>query len=203
VLTGSPTTTDPFGIDHPAPLGRRISRTRPVRGRQRWGPRAMAADCSAAAACCSVASFQRSGGSATLRAARDSPSRARRRGIIFRRGLTGARLRPEPEAAHGQPPGHFRSADAPVAKPHAAPSVARPWTRLSSVAVRGNRRLHRPSWRPHAVRYTSVDSATQRSTALRDDTRRDKANGPHSHVSAANGPFSQVVAGDGFEPSKA
>jgi hypothetical protein len=52
--------------------------------------------------------------------------------------------------------------------------LARPWTRLSSVAVRGNRRLHRPSWRPHAVRYTSVDTATQRSTALRDDTRRDQ-----------------------------
>jgi hypothetical protein len=60
------------------------------------------------------------------------------------------------------------------AKPHAAPSVARPWTRLSPVAVRGNRRLHRPSWRPDAVRYTSVDSATQRSTALHDDTRRDQ-----------------------------
>ena len=33
---------------------------------------------------------------------------------------------------------------------------------------------HRPSWRPDAVRYTSVDTATQRSTALQGDTRRDK-----------------------------
>jgi hypothetical protein len=33
-------------------------------GVKRWGPRAVAADCSAAAACCPVASFQRSGGSA-------------------------------------------------------------------------------------------------------------------------------------------
>src|ERR1017187_7513657 len=42
-----------------------------------------------------------------------------------------------------------------------------------SVAVRGSRRLHRPSWRPDAVRYMSVDTATQRSTALQGDTRWD------------------------------
>jgi hypothetical protein len=54
------------------------------------------------------------------------------------------------------------------------PSVARPWTRLSSVAVRGNRRLHRPSWRPHAVRYTSVDTATSWSTATQGETRWDR-----------------------------
>jgi hypothetical protein len=29
---------------------------------------------------------------------------------------------------------------------------------------------HRPSWRPDAVRYTSVDTATQRSTAIQGDT---------------------------------
>ena len=37
-----------------------------------------------------------------------------------------------------------------------------------------NRRLHRPSWRPDAVRYTSVDTATQRSTATQGDTPRDR-----------------------------
>src|ERR1039457_7696442 len=44
-----------------------------------------------------------------------------------------------------------------------------------SVAVRGKADgAHRPSWRPDAVRYMSVDTATQRSTALQGDTPRDK-----------------------------
>jgi hypothetical protein len=44
-----------------------------------------------------------------------------------------------------------------------------------SVAVRGNADgAHRPSWRPDAVRYLSVDTATQRSTALQGDTWRDR-----------------------------
>ena len=47
--------------------------------------------------------------------------------------------------------------------------------------------------------------ATPRLTATRDDTRREKKNGPPSRKSAANGPFPLVVAGDvagdGFELS--
>jgi hypothetical protein len=39
-----------------------------------------------------------------------------------------------------------------------------------SVAVRGSRRLRRPSWRPDAVRYLSVDTATQGPTALQSNT---------------------------------
>jgi hypothetical protein len=40
-----------------------------------------------------------------------------------------------------------------------------------SVAVRGTADgAHRPSWRPDAVRYMSVDAATQRSTAVQGDT---------------------------------
>jgi hypothetical protein len=44
-----------------------------------------------------------------------------------------------------------------------------------SVAVRGIADgVHRPSWRPDAVRYTSVDTATHRLTVAHIDTRRDK-----------------------------
>src|ERR1035441_8356441 len=44
-----------------------------------------------------------------------------------------------------------------------------------SVAVRGKADgAHRPSWRPDAVRYMSVDTATQRSTALQGDTPGEK-----------------------------
>ena len=50
------------------------------------------------------------------------------------------------------------------------------------------------------VRYMSVDTATQRSTAIQDDTGQ-RRNGPHSREFAASGPFSQVVAGVGFEPT--
>jgi hypothetical protein len=47
--------------------------------------------------------------------------------------------------------------------------------RTMSVAVRGKADgAHRPSARHGRVRYTSVDTATQRSTALQGDTRRDK-----------------------------
>jgi len=45
-----------------------------------------------------------------------------------------------------------------------------------SVAVRKTADgAHRPSWDTNSVRYTSVDTATQRSTARQDDTRRDRA----------------------------
>jgi hypothetical protein len=44
-----------------------------------------------------------------------------------------------------------------------------------SVAVRGTADgAHRPSWRPDAVRYMSVDTATRRSTAQQGDTCRDR-----------------------------
>jgi len=57
-------------------------------------------------------------------------------------------------------------------KPEHAASAARPWPSVES------RRLHRPSWRPHAVRYTSVDPATQRSIARQGDTPRDREEQP-------------------------
>jgi hypothetical protein len=53
-------------------------------------------------------------------------------------------------------------------KPRPAATAARPWPSVES------RRLHRPRRRHRPVRYASVDTATQRSTALRDDTQRDK-----------------------------
>ena len=72
-----------------------------------------------------------------------------------------------------------------------------------SVAVRETADgAHRPSNSPAAVRYTSVDTATRRSTARRGDTQRDKeetARQPREF--AAGGPFPQVVAGVGFEPT--
>jgi hypothetical protein len=44
-----------------------------------------------------------------------------------------------------------------------------------SVAIRETADgAHRPSWRPDAVRYSSADTATQRSTALQGDTHRDR-----------------------------
>jgi hypothetical protein len=71
-----------------------------------------------------------------------------------------------------------------------------------SVAVRGTADgAHRPSWRPDAVRYMSVDTATQRSTAIQGDTGGQEENGPDSRESAAIGPFPQGVAGIGFEPT--
>ena len=53
------------------------------------------------------------------------------------------------------------------------PPAGRPGS--PSVAVREKADgAHRPSWRPDAVRYMSVDTATQGPTALQADTRRDK-----------------------------
>ena len=48
-----------------------------------------------------------------------------------------------------------------------------------SVAVRETADgAHRPSWRPDAVRYASVDTATHRPTVTHRDTRRDKKKRP-------------------------
>jgi hypothetical protein len=50
-------------------------------------------------------------------------------------------------------------------KPPARPVRGRPWKTDGA---------HRPSWRTDAVRYTSVDTATQRSAARQGDTPRDR-----------------------------
>ena len=50
-------------------------------------------------------------------------------------------------------------------RPLARPVRGRPWKADGA---------HRPSWRPDAVRYASVDTATHRPTVTHSDTRRDE-----------------------------
>jgi hypothetical protein len=68
---------------------------------------------------------------------------------------------PGPDGMHARLSGGRRATDGPPGQP----VRGRPWKADGA---------HRPSWRPDAVRYMSVDTATRRSTALHDDTRRDK-----------------------------
>src|SRR5271165_4375137 len=68
---------------------------------------------------------------------------------------------PGPDGMHARLSGGRRATDGPPGQP----VRGRPWKADGA---------HRPSWRPDAVRYMSVDTATQRSTAIQDDTRRDK-----------------------------
>src|SRR5271165_6881142 len=69
---------------------------------------------------------------------------------------------PGPDGMHARLSGGRRATDGPPGQP----VRGRPWKADGA---------HRPSWRPDAVRYMSVDTATQRSTAIQDDTRRDRA----------------------------
>src|SRR5712691_8681438 len=58
------------------------------------------------------------------------------------------------------------------------------------------------SFRPDAVRYMYVDTATRRPAVTHPETRRDKKEtARRAAFSAAQGPFSLVVAGVGFEPT--
>ena len=73
----------------------------------------------------------------------------------------------------------------------------RPWPSVKQPTVRTDR----PGG-THPVRYASVDTATQRSTALQGDTPRDREETARiAEKSPASGPFSQLVAGVGFEPT--
>ena len=85
----------------------------------------------------------------------------------------------------------------PVSAAHVQPEhpvgAARPWPSVE------NRRLHRPSQRPDAVRY--VRGSPDTAAPVQDGTRRAKTKRPASQESTASGPFSQVVAGVGFEPT--
>ena len=68
---------------------------------------------------------------------------------------------PGPDGMHARPSGGRRATDGPPRQP----VRGRPWKADGA---------HRPSWRPDAVRYVSVDTATQGPTALQGDTRWDK-----------------------------
>jgi len=68
---------------------------------------------------------------------------------------------PGPDGMHARLSGGRRATDGPPRQP----VRGRPWKADGA---------HRPSWRPDAVRYMSVDTATQGPTALQGDTRRDK-----------------------------
>ena len=68
---------------------------------------------------------------------------------------------PGPDGMHARLSGGRRATGGPPGQP----VRGRPWKADGA---------HRPSWRPDAVRYMSVDTATQGPTALQGDTRRDK-----------------------------
>jgi hypothetical protein len=64
---------------------------------------------------------------------------------------------PGPDGMHARLSGGRRATDGPPGQP----VRGRPWKADGA---------HRPSWRPDAVRYMSVDTATRRSTAVQGDT---------------------------------
>jgi hypothetical protein len=108
-----------------------------------------------------------------------APARVRRSGRQPRRGpaaqgsaRASARLpaAPPPETT-GRPGRHGRYTldSAAHVKPEHAAGAARPWPSVKTPSVRTDR----PGG-PDAVRYTSVDPATQRSTVRQDDTPRDR-----------------------------